>query len=289
MGLAPYGAPDFAGALSRVLRLLPGGGFALDLSYFRHASGGIRMTWDDGAPAIDPVFLPKLEDLLGPARHPAEPLTSRHEAIAASLQSVFERAVFHVLRGLSRADAAAAALPGGRLRHEQRRQRQDPRGDAVSGGVRPARRRRRWDGPRGRLSRVERGSRGGSRRFVMDHAYWGPAFGPAAVRRALDALRPELARQGMQVTESRRRRGALPLHGRASRRGPDRGLVPGPDGVGGTGPRQPEHPRRSPAGGHARDHQCEDQAPRGVPAVRPLHPRGGARRVLRRSRQPTRS
>ena len=51
------------------------------------------MTWDDGEPAIGPVFTPKLEDLLGPARHPAEPLTSRHEAIAASLQAVFERAV----------------------------------------------------------------------------------------------------------------------------------------------------------------------------------------------------
>jgi carbamoyltransferase len=42
---------------------------------------------------------------------------------------------------------------------------------------------------------------GRSRRFVMDHGYWGPAFGPEAVRRALDARRPELARQGMHVTE----------------------------------------------------------------------------------------
>jgi carbamoyltransferase len=41
---------------------------------------------------------------------------------------------------------------------------------------------------------------GRSRRFVMDHGYWGPAFGPEAVRRALDARRPDLARQGMQVT-----------------------------------------------------------------------------------------
>ena len=70
MGLAPYGAPDFAGALSRVLRLLPGGGFALDLSYFRHASGGIRMTWDDGAPAIDPVFLAEARGSPGPGAAP---------------------------------------------------------------------------------------------------------------------------------------------------------------------------------------------------------------------------
>lgn len=46
------------------------------------------------------VYTPKIEQLLGPARKPEEPLTSRHEAIAASLQVVFEEAVFHVLNAL---------------------------------------------------------------------------------------------------------------------------------------------------------------------------------------------
>ena len=246
MGLAPYGAPDFAGALARVLRLLPAGGFALDLSYFRHASDGVRMTWDDGAPAIDPVFRPKLEELLGPARHPAEPLTSRHEAIAASLQAVFERAVFHVLRGLHARTRQPRPLPGRRLRHEQRRQRQDPRGDAVSAGVRAARRRRQRDGARGRLSRVE------------PAPAWLPALrhGPRLLGAPALASRPcggarradvRAGAAGHARHRARRRRGALPLHGRASRRGPGRRLVPGADGVGGARPRQPEHPRRSPA------------------------------------------
>jgi len=200
MGLAPYGAPDFVGALSRVLHLLPGGGFALDLSYFRHASGGIRMTWDDGAPAIAPVFLPKLEDLLGPSRHPTEPLTPRHEAIAASLQSVFERAVFHVLRGLSArtrqprlclaGGCALNSVANGKIRAETPFREVYVQPAAGDDGT-----------ALGAAFHVWSQLPGGSRRFLMDHAYWGPAFGPAAVRRALDALRPELARQGMHVTE----------------------------------------------------------------------------------------
>ena len=48
------------------------------------------MTWDEGEPTIGPVFTEELERLLGPARRPDEPVTARHEAIAASLQVVFE-------------------------------------------------------------------------------------------------------------------------------------------------------------------------------------------------------
>ena len=50
MGLAPYGSPardrrdPIAGALE------PGGGFELDLDYFRHWTGEITMTWDSGEP-----------------------------------------------------------------------------------------------------------------------------------------------------------------------------------------------------------------------------------------------
>ena len=54
------------------------------------------------SPTIGRVFTPKLETLLGPARQPQEPLDARHEAIAASLQHVYEEAAFHVLRALHR-------------------------------------------------------------------------------------------------------------------------------------------------------------------------------------------
>ena len=60
------------------------------------------MTWDDGEPVIGAAYTPKLEELLGPARRPGDSLEPRHEAVAASLQVVFEEAVFHVLNGLYR-------------------------------------------------------------------------------------------------------------------------------------------------------------------------------------------
>jgi carbamoyltransferase len=102
MGLAPYGEPHYVDALRQLMHLKPGGGFEIDLSYFRHHAAGVSMTWDDGEPTIGPVYTTKLENLLGPARQPEEPLEPRHEAIAASLQVVFEEASFHVLKALHR-------------------------------------------------------------------------------------------------------------------------------------------------------------------------------------------
>src|SRR6185436_13539385 len=68
MGLAPYGEPRFVREIETLVHLEAGGRFELDLSYFRHASEGVQMTWEDGEPSIGTVFTPKLETLLGPAR-----------------------------------------------------------------------------------------------------------------------------------------------------------------------------------------------------------------------------
>ena len=100
MGLAPYGSPDFVNEMRQLVRLKPGGQFELNLPYFRHWSEGAGMTWDEGEPVLERVFTSKLEDLLGPTRRYEEPVTAKHEAIAASLQVVFEEAAFHVLNGV---------------------------------------------------------------------------------------------------------------------------------------------------------------------------------------------
>src|SRR5438034_556199 len=81
MGLAPYGKPNFVDALSRLVRLKPGGLFELDLKYFRHWSDGVETQWEDGYPSLGKVFSPELERLLGPARHPQEPLTDNQQDI----------------------------------------------------------------------------------------------------------------------------------------------------------------------------------------------------------------
>jgi carbamoyltransferase len=103
MGLAPYGEPRFVTPLRELVHLTDRGRFKLDLSYFRHASDGVDMSWEAGEPTLGPVFTPKLERLLGPARRPDDPIEARHEAIAASLQVVHEESVFHVLRHVRRA------------------------------------------------------------------------------------------------------------------------------------------------------------------------------------------
>ncbi len=100
MGLAPYGNPDYVTQLNKLVHLHSDGHFELDLSYFRHHSEGVSMTWDDGEPIMGAVYTPRLEELLGPARRPDEGLEPRHEAIAASLQILFEKAAFHILNDL---------------------------------------------------------------------------------------------------------------------------------------------------------------------------------------------
>ncbi len=106
MGLAPYGEPRFTDKISRLVHLGDDGGFELDLSYFSHWSEGVQMTWEDGEPLIGQVFTPKLEALLGPRRRPDEPVQPVHEAIAASLQAVFEAAAVHVLAHVQKSTGA---------------------------------------------------------------------------------------------------------------------------------------------------------------------------------------
>ena len=46
MGLAPYGEPRYAREIESLVQLRNDGGFELDLSYFRHWSDGVQMTWE---------------------------------------------------------------------------------------------------------------------------------------------------------------------------------------------------------------------------------------------------
>ena len=73
-----------------------------------------QMTWEDGEPKLGPVFTPKLETLLGPARRRDEPVGAAARGdrrIAAG--RVYERAALHVLRHVQKATRphAASASP----------------------------------------------------------------------------------------------------------------------------------------------------------------------------------
>ena len=243
------------------------------------------MTWEDGEPTIGTVFTPKLESLLGPARRRDEPVDAQHEAIAASLQAVFEDAAMHVLRHVQKRDRQHAAVPRRRLRDEQRRQRQDPR---ARRGFRDV-----FIQPAAGDNGTALGAAfyawhqlaGQPRSFVMEHGYWGPSFDDGAIVAALDAQQAVDRRAGLRPPRLDRRGRARRLDRRADRAtaassaGFRAGWSGAPRALGNRSILADPAPRR-----HARHHQHADQVPRAVPPVRAVGARGGARRVLRRRR-----
>ncbi|HEY3352313.1 MAG TPA: carbamoyltransferase C-terminal domain-containing protein [Polyangia bacterium] len=102
MGLASYGRPRFAPGLRELVRLLPGGRFELDLSYFSYFVERRAR------------FAPKFVERFGPAREPESPLDERHQDMAASLQAVFEDIYGHLIAEARRLTGATdLVLAGG--------------------------------------------------------------------------------------------------------------------------------------------------------------------------------
>jgi carbamoyltransferase len=198
MGLAPYGRPEFVDPIQRLLRLKAGGQFELDLSYFSHWSDGGAMTWKDGAPTIGRVFTDRLERELGPARRPDEPLTPRHEAIAASLQAVFETAAFHVLNGLyERTRLPRLCLAGGCAMNSVANGKIRERTPFREVYLQPA------SGDNGTALGaaywVWHQELGQPRSFEMQHGYWGPRFDRAGIDEAMASRRQELDALGCRI------------------------------------------------------------------------------------------
>ena len=201
MGLAPYGRPDFKKEIAQLIHLRKNGTFELDLPYFSHWSGGAAMTWDDGEPKLEPVFTDKLEALLGPARRdPNEPLTDRHEAIAASLQAVFEDAYFHVLNALyKRIPAPSLCLAGGCAMNS-----------VANGKIREC---TPFEDVFIQPAASDNGTALGAaywvwhqvlkkpRHFVMKHAFWGPQFDQTELGAAMNARADELNAAGCVLSE----------------------------------------------------------------------------------------
>jgi carbamoyltransferase len=194
MGLAPYGEPHYVREIESLVHLLPAGRFQLDLSYFSHWSDGVEMTWNDGEPTVGRVFTPKLEQLLGPARRADEILAPKHEAVAASLQAVFEKAAMHVLRHVHEATrnprlclaggCAMNSVANGKIREQTPFREVFIQPAAGDNGTALGAAFHAWHA----ASRAPR-------EFVMEHAYWGPQFSDedvaAALRARTDRLRAE--------------------------------------------------------------------------------------------------
>jgi carbamoyltransferase len=195
MGLAPYGEPRYVREIESLVHLRSGGGFALDLSYFRHWNDGVQMTWEDGEPTLGPVFSAKLAALLGPPRQRDEAVGPQHEAIAASLQVAYERSAMHVLRHVQKATGSTKlCLAGGCAMNSVANGKIREQTGFRDVFIQPA------SGDNGTALGAAfyawNQIAGGSRGFVMEHGYWGPSFGDEAIVAALDAERAAIAARG---------------------------------------------------------------------------------------------
>jgi carbamoyltransferase len=97
MALAAYGSDEYVERFRDVVRPLPEGRYAVNMTYFSYDRFG----------ELKP-FTRKFFDVFGPARQPGEALTDRHRNIAHALQTVTEEIVLHIVRELGRTSGLKA-------------------------------------------------------------------------------------------------------------------------------------------------------------------------------------
>lgn len=197
MGLAPYGQPGYLPEMRKIVKVGGNGIYSLDLTYFNHHAKGVTYSWDEGIPAVGTLFTPVLEDLLGPRRNPGDPLEQKHRDIARSVQAMYEEAFFALITPLQQrhgCDTIALAggcannsVANGKIRRQTNYNRvyiQSAAGDA-GGAIGAA------------FAAWHEG--GGTRSFVMDHAYWGPQYSTAEIEKLLSQKQAELEAAGCTV------------------------------------------------------------------------------------------
>lgn len=114
MGLAPYGKPSLVEQVRETIFLKKNGLFELSPRYFRHFREGVNMSWEGGAPHIEPLFSNEFVKKFGAARQKDEPLDDHHRDLAASVQKVCEEVIFHLANDLQhRTGLKALCLAGG--------------------------------------------------------------------------------------------------------------------------------------------------------------------------------
>ena len=197
MGLAPYGQPMFMGAMREIVRLLPDGGFELDLRFFRHHREDLSYQWFNGSPEFGELFSSALEHLLGPRRAPTQSINDRHRDIARSAQAMYEEAFFHLLDAVQkRSGLTDVALAGGcamnSVANGKVRRRTPFRRVYVQAAAGDA------GGAIGSAFATWH-KLGGKRQFVMEHAYWGPAFNGADISKLLAEHQSQIVAAGCTV------------------------------------------------------------------------------------------
>jgi carbamoyltransferase len=139
-----------------------------------------------------------MERLLGPARKPGEPIVERHLNLAASVQAMYERAFFHLLRHVQQQTGETRlALAGGCAMNSAANGKISQRTDFDEVYIPPAP----GDagGSVGAAYWVWHQLLGQPRSFVMDRADFGPEYGAEALRSAIRAHAAELLENDCEV------------------------------------------------------------------------------------------
>ncbi len=203
MGLGAYGQPDRLEAFRDIVRFdenSRANGFRLGLDYFTHHRTGPEMSWADAdkTPTLGKMFSPEMSRLLGPVRHPDEPLEQRHKNLASSLQARLEEVYLGMLRKLAKetglksvclaGGVAFNCVANGKIFDSTGFQNVYVHPAAGDGGLSV-----------GAAFYVWHQILGKARGFVMNHAYWGPGYSRDEVRRAIDLS--AIAHNGYSVAE----------------------------------------------------------------------------------------
>lgn len=212
MGLAPYGRPDYLPQMRQIVKLKEAGGFELDTRFFRHHREKIDYAWEGGSPHVAALYTPALEELLGPARQKDDELAQKHRDIARSVQAMYEEAFFHLVTHLHesyRLDSLTLAggcamnsVANGKVLRQSPFKRlyvQSAAGDA--GGAIGAAIHAWHQLGRAAPEPAESALAGDplAGRFVMDHAYLGPAATDQEIAALLEARRGEIIDAGCQI------------------------------------------------------------------------------------------
>jgi carbamoyltransferase len=200
MGLAPYGKPTHVEHMQKIVFPQNDGTFRLNLSYFRHHKEKIPYAWNNGAPSVGRLYAPALEALLGPARQKDQPLEQQHKDIAHSVQVMYEKAFFHLLNSLYQrhkldhlglaGGCAMNSVANGKIYKNTPFKKvyiQSAAGDA--------------GGAIGAAYATHHRLRSSGERYLMNHAYLGPAYTDDQIAQLLRARAVELESQKCQVSQ----------------------------------------------------------------------------------------
>ena len=200
MALASFGEPTYEKAFRRLVELRPDGTYRLDLRYFNFQRG-IR----------DPWVSPRFVDEFGPVRRRGEPLEQRQKDIARALQKTLEETILHMVRHLhAETRERHLCYAGGTALNSVLNTRLleetpfedifiQPAANDVGTGA-------------GSALSIWHEVLGKPRGAPMQHAFYGPSFGPERCRAALEAAglpyvelsEPDLVRRTAALIEDGR-------------------------------------------------------------------------------------